>query len=236
MHGRLSGEPAPAQENRVGDGHDPQRVCGRYSLRVLLILDNYDSFTWNLVHCIGVIDPLMDIRVVRNDEVSADEVLAMGPSHIVLSPGPCTPREAGVCGDVVRAVRGRIPLLGVCLGHQVIAAVHGMEVQRHPQPMHGKTSLMHHDGAGIFDGQENPLVAMRYHSLIVSAESVTDDFDVSAQTGEGDVMAIRWKGGWPKGPRASLTGVQFHPESFMSPEGPNLVKAFLLQPPVSQSV
>jgi len=152
----------------------------RYPSPVLLIIDNYDSFTWNLVHCIGVIDPSMDIRVVRNDEVTAEQVLALEPSHVVLSPGPCTPREAGVCSDVVRAVGGRIPLLGVCLGHQVIAAVHGMEVQRHPLPMHGKTSLMHHDGRGIFDGQENPLIAMRYHSLIVTTDSVTDDFEVSA--------------------------------------------------------
>lgn len=201
---------------------------------MLLIIDNYDSFTWNLVHCIGVIDPLMDIRVVRNDEVTAGEVLAMEPSHIVLSPGPCTPREAGVCSDVVRTVGGKIPVLGVCLGHQVIAAVHGMEVRRHPLPMHGKTSLMHHDGRGIFDGQDSPLVAMRYHSLIVSPESVTDDFEVSAKTDQGDVMALRWKGGWPDGPEASLTGVQFHPESFMSLEGPSLVKAFLFQPRVSR--
>jgi anthranilate synthase/aminodeoxychorismate synthase-like glutamine amidotransferase len=197
---------------------------------VLLIIDNYDSFTWNLVHCIGVIDPSMDIRVVRNDQVTAEQVLALEPSHVVLSPGPCTPREAGVCSDVVRAVGGRIPLLGVCLGHQVIAAVHGMEVQRHPLPMHGKTSPMHHDGRGIFDGQENPLVAMRYHSLIVTTDSVTDDFEVSARTEAGELMAIRWRGGWPDGPGTSLTGVQFHPESFMTPAGPALVKAFLRQP------
>jgi len=215
-------EPAALPETR--------RSNDRYSSGVLLIIDNYDSFTWNLVHCIGVIDPLLDIRVVRNDEITADEVLDLSPSHIVLSPGPCTPREAGVCSDVVRAVMGKIPVLGVCLGHQVIAAVHGMDVQRHPLPMHGKTSLIKHDGRGIFDGQKSPLTAMRYHSLIVTPDSVTDDFEVSAQTDRGDVMAIRWKGGWPGGASASLTGVQFHPESFMSPEGPALVEAFLLQP------
>jgi len=202
---------------------------------VLLIIDNYDSFTWNLVHCIGVIDPGLEIRVVRNDEVTAAEVLAMGPSHVVLSPGPCTPNEAGVCSDVVRAVAGQAPLLGVCLGHQVIAAVHGMDVQRHPLPMHGKTSLMHHDGRGIFAGQESPLTAMRYHSLIVSAESVPESFEVSAATEAGDVMAIRWRGGWPDGSAASLTGVQFHPESFMTPAGPALVEAFLAQPRISTS-
>jgi anthranilate synthase/aminodeoxychorismate synthase-like glutamine amidotransferase len=197
---------------------------------VLLLLDNYDSFTWNLVHCIGVLKPSLEIRVVRHDEVTAAEVLDLAPSHVVLSPGPCTPAEAGVCGQVVEAVKGRIPLLGVCLGHQVIADVHGMDVVRHDTPVHGKTSLVHHDGRGVFEGVEDPFEASRYHSLIVRRDSVNADFEVSAWTDREEVMAIRWKGGWPAGPAASLTGVQFHPESFMSVCGPELVRAFLSQP------
>jgi len=197
---------------------------------VLLLIDNYDSFTWNLVHCIGVIDPSLEIRVVRHDDVAAAEVLEMGPSHVVLSPGPCTPAEAGVCGEVVKTVSGRIPLLGVCLGHQVIADVHGMDVVRHDTPVHGKTSSVHHDGRGIFEGVESPFEATRYHSLIVRRDSVSPEFEVSAWTAGGEVMGLRWKGGWPAGPAASLTGVQFHPESFMSVRGPQLVRAFLNQP------
>lgn len=197
---------------------------------MLLLIDNYDSFTWNLVHCIGVIDPSLEIRVVRHDDVAAAEVLEMGPSHVVLSPGPCTPAEAGVCGEVVKTVSGRIPLLGVCLGHQVIADVHGMDVVRHDTPVHGKTSSVHHDGRGIFEGVESPFEATRYHSLIVRRDSVSPEFEVSAWTAGGEVMGLRWKGGWPAGPAASLTGVQFHPESFMSVRGPQLVRAFLNQP------
>jgi anthranilate synthase/aminodeoxychorismate synthase-like glutamine amidotransferase len=197
---------------------------------VLLLIDNYDSFTWNLVHCIGVIDPSIDIRVVRHDEVTAADVVEMGPTHVVLSPGPCTPAEAGVCAEVVRTVRGKIPLLGVCLGHQVIADVHGMDVVRHERPMHGKTSPIYHDGKGIFVGVSDPLEATRYHSLIVRRDSVTSDFEVSAWTEAGDVMGLRWRGGWPSGNAASLTGVQFHPESFMSVQGPDLVRSFLSQP------
>ncbi len=197
---------------------------------MLLLIDNYDSFTWNLVHCIGVIDPALAVRVVRHDEVSAQDVLGMAPSHVVLSPGPCTPDQAGVCGEVVRAVRGQIPLLGVCLGHQVIADAYGMDVVRHETPVHGKTSRIHHDGRGIFAGVENPFEATRYHSLGVRPESVDADFEVSAWTEQRDVMGLRWKGGWPCGHAASMTGVQFHPESFMSVRGPQLVRAFLEQP------
>ena len=196
---------------------------------MLLLIDNYDSFTWNLVHCIGVIDPSIDIRVVRHDEVTAVDVVGMAPTHVVLSPGPCTPAEAGVCADVVRTVRGKIPLLGVCLGHQVIADVYGMDVVRHERPMHGKTSPIYHDGKGIFAGISDPFEATRYHSLIVRRESVPSDFEVSAWTQEGDVMGLRWRGGWPGGKEASMTGVQFHPESFMSVKGPDLVRTFLSQ-------
>jgi len=196
---------------------------------VLLLIDNYDSFTWNLVHCIGVIDPAIEIRVVRNDEMPVESLLAMDPTHIVLSPGPCTPAETGICKELVRTAGGHVPILGVCLGHQVIAEVHGMRVRRHEKPMHGKTSDIHHDGKGIFEGVADPFSAARYHSLIVDRATVGEEFEVSAWTTAGEVMALRWKGGWPNGAAASMTGVQFHPESFMSLRGPNLVAAFLGQ-------
>tara|TARA_B100000029_G_C17345421_1_gene876841 strand:- start:25 stop:621 length:597 start_codon:yes stop_codon:yes gene_type:complete len=194
----------------------------QYPSWVLLLIDNYDSFTWNLAHCIGVMAPSMPVQVVRNDAITPDEVVDLKPTHIVLSPGPCTPAEAGVCGDVVRTVAGSIPLLGVCLGHQVIADVFGMQVVRHDRPMHGRTSMVHHDGEGIFQGMDNPFEAARYHSLIVDRKSVAQDFVVSAWTDEGEVMGLR-----KCTPGAPLLGVQFHPESFMSPAGPSLIAAFL---------
>ena len=197
---------------------------------MILVIDNYDSFTWNLVHCIGMIDAAIGVEVLRNDELTVDDVASMAPSHIVLSPGPCTPAEAGVCGEVVRSASGDIPILGVCLGHQVIAAAHGMRVVRHDEPIHGKTSRIHHDGRGVFEGVPDPFEATRYHSLVVDPDSVSDDFEVSARTEDGVIMALRWRQGWPDGPDASITGVQFHPESFMSVRGPDLVRAFLHQP------
>jgi anthranilate synthase/aminodeoxychorismate synthase-like glutamine amidotransferase len=176
-----------------------------------------------------VLAPDLEIRVVRNDEASVEDLLARQPRYIVLSPGPCTPAETGICRDLVRSAAGRIPIFGVCLGHQVIAEVHGMRVRRHEHPMHGKTSEICHDGLGIFAGMPDPLSAARYHSLIVDRSSVGEEFEVSAWTQDGEVMALRWKGGWPNGPDASMTGVQFHPESFMSGQGPDLVSAFLGQ-------
>lgn len=194
---------------------------------MLLLIDNYDSFTWNLVHCIGRLSPTMDVRVVRNDEIDADAAVAMEPSHVVLSPGPCTPEESGACRDIIRAVRGKVPLLGVCLGHQAIADAFGMKVVRHAKPRHGKTSPIHHDGRGIFEGLPEPFDATRYHSLVVEPGSVTDEFEVSAWTAQDDIMALRWRGGWPDGPGAAMLGVQFHPESFLSVNGPELVGTFL---------
>jgi len=191
---------------------------------MILLIDNYDSFTWNLVQCMGVLLPGQAIEVVRNDRIGVEEALAMDPSHLVISPGPCTPRETGSCADIVRAFAGRIPMLGVCLGHQTIADVHGMVVRRHDDPMHGKTSEIHHDGRGIFQGLPDPFTATRYHSLIVERASVTSDFEISAWTDDGDVMGLRGKsadGG------ASIDGVQFHPESFLSRHGPDLVANFL---------
>lgn len=194
---------------------------------MLLLIDNYDSFTWNLVHCIGGLDPSMDVDVVRNDQIDAAGAMHLAPSHIVLSPGPCTPGESGACREIVNAARGRIPVLGVCLGHQAIADTAGMDVVRHDQPRHGKTSPIHHDGKGIFQGLPNPFEAARYHSLIVRPDSVTDDYEVSAWTDQEEVMGLRWKGGRPDGDGAPVIGVQFHPESFLSAHGPSLMRNFL---------
>jgi anthranilate synthase/aminodeoxychorismate synthase-like glutamine amidotransferase len=207
---------------------------------VILLIDNYDSFTYNLVQRLGEIDAGVEVRVVRNDAVTADEALALGPSHVIISPGPCTPREAGCSAEVIRAFAGRVPVLGVCLGHQTIGDVHGMTVKRHAVPMHGKTSPVHHDGEGVFRGLSNPFTATRYHSLVVLAETVPPPgpdgagWAVSAWTDEPVagggtrrvVMGLRRV--WPRGERrAPLEGVQFHPESFLTEEGPKLLRNFL---------
>ena len=153
----------------------------------------------------------------------------MAPTHLLLSPGPCTPKETGICPDLIRAFRGRMPILGVCLGHQAIADVNGMTVRRHDVLMHGKTSPIHHDGRGIFEGLPDPFVATRYHSLIVDPETVTGEFEVSAWTDRDDVMGLRWTGSG-----APMNGVQFHPESFLTEEGPRLLANFLgMTQPVS---
>jgi len=214
---------------------------------MILLIDNYDSFTFNLVQRLGELDPHVDLRVVRNDEITVEEIERLGPSHIILSPGPCTPNEAGVCNEVVRAFRGRVPLLGVCLGHQCIGAAHGMVIRRAATIMHGKTSLIHHDGRGLFTGLPNPFTATRYHSLIVQRDTIPlDEFEISAWTEPEKVsgtfcaemvpdtfsvvMGLRWKG--PKG-AAPLDGVQFHPESFLTTDGPLLLANFLgLERPV----
>jgi anthranilate synthase/aminodeoxychorismate synthase-like glutamine amidotransferase len=208
---------------------------------VILIIDNYDSFTWNLVHGLAEADAALterDIVVVRNDAVSVADVEAMdggrAPSHIVTSPGPCTPREAGVSGEIVRAFAGRVPILGVCLGHQCIAEAFGMPVSWHPVVVHGKTSEVWHDGRGLFAGVESPLVAARYHSLVVT--EVGEGWEVSAWCEETDlaeprsvprrvVMGIRRV--WPTAGYAPLEGVQFHPESFMTPAGCAILRNFL---------
>ncbi len=192
---------------------------------MILLIDNYDSFTYNLVQRIGELDPSIDLEVVRNDRISVSQAQAMAPTHLLLSPGPCTPKETGICPDLIRAFRGRMPILGVCLGHQAIAEVNGMTVRRHDVLMHGKTSPIHHDGRGIFEGLPDPFVATRYHSLIVDPETVTGEFEVSAWTDRGEVMGLRWTGG--KGDASPLDGVQFHPESFLTVEGPALIANFL---------
>ncbi|MBM44022.1 MAG: anthranilate/aminodeoxychorismate synthase component II [Phycisphaerae bacterium] len=193
---------------------------------MILLIDNYDSFTWNLVQCMSTIATGETIEVVRNDQVTVEEARAMDPSYLVISPGPCTPSETGVCLDLIKAFAGEIPMLGVCLGHQAIADVHGMKVVRHDKPMHGKTSQVHHDGQGIFDGLEDPFIATRYHSLVVDRSTIPPGFTLSAWTGDGVVMGIRWNG--PEG-SAPMDGVQFHPESFLSTRGPLLLGNFLRQ-------
>jgi anthranilate synthase/aminodeoxychorismate synthase-like glutamine amidotransferase len=187
---------------------------------MIVLIDNYDSFTYNLVQRIGELDPNVDLRVFRNDKVTVAEIEALGPTHLVISPGPCTPLEGGVSNDVIKHFAGKTPLLGVCLGHQCIGHSFGADVVRADRLMHGKTSLIHHDGRTLFEGIANPFEATRYHSLIIRRGSVPDDFEVTAWTDEDEIMGVRHRQ-WP------LEGVQFHPESFLTLEGPKILRNFL---------
>jgi anthranilate synthase/aminodeoxychorismate synthase-like glutamine amidotransferase len=193
---------------------------------VLLIIDNYDSFTFNLVQRIGELDLQADtkreMKVVRNDEITLDEASALDPDLLIISPGPCTPEESGVSQSLVEYFRGNIPILGVCLGHQAIGALHGMIVTPYEYPVHGKTSQIFHDDSSIFNGLPNPFIATRYHSLIVEVDSIPDNFTMNAWTEDGVCMGIRWNG-----EGSLLQGVQFHPESFLSDHGPELLANFL---------
>lgn len=198
---------------------------------MLLLIDNYDSFTFNLVQRFGEIDRTLPVKVVRNDEIDVRGAEALNPSALVISPGPCTPKESGICPALIAAFKGRIPILGVCLGHQTIGDTHGMTVRRNDMPVHGKTSLIHHDGKGLFAGLSNPFVATRYHSLVVEPSTVTRDFAVTAWTERNEIMGLRWTG--PGSDRAPLEGVQFHPESFLTVEGPQLLANFLRMIPAA---
>ena len=200
---------------------------------MILLIDNYDSFTWNLVQRIGELDAGFELRVVRNDQISVDEAVALRPSHVIISPGPCSPNEAGISNEIVQRFAGRTPLLGVCLGHQCIGHTHGMTVTRHSRIMHGKTSPVRHDGRGIYKGLPNPFVATRYHSLVVLRETMPPSgWEVSAWTEEelddgrrqDVVMGLR-RIGLPG--EAPLEGVQFHPESFLTVDGPKVLANFL---------
>ena len=184
---------------------------------MILIIDNYDSFTYNLVQRIGELGG--QVEVYRNDKITLKGIAARKPTHIVISPGPCTPLEAGISNDVIREFAGRVPILGVCLGHQCIGHVFGGRIIR-THPMHGKTSEIRHDGRSIFGGLKNPFTATRYHSLIVERSGLPDCFDVSAETASGEVMGLRHK-------EFVVEGVQFHPESFLTTEGPKLLKNFM---------
>lgn len=192
---------------------------------MLLLVDNYDSFTFNLVQRFGEIDPSLEVRVVRNDAIDVEEAERLAPRGLVISPGPCTPTESGISPELIARFRGRIPILGVCLGHQAIGHVHGMVVRRNDVPVHGKTSPVRHDGKGVFSGLPDPFVATRYHSLVVERTTVPPEFAVSAWTERGEVMGLRWTGAGSD--RAPLEGVQFHPESFLTVDGPKLLANFL---------
>jgi anthranilate synthase component II len=188
---------------------------------MILLIDNYDSFTYNLVQRFGELDRNVDLQVHRNDCITIEQIEALAPSHIIISPGPCTPREAGISNEVLRRFAPHVPMLGVCLGHQCIGHVFGGEVIRNYRVMHGKTSLVHHDGQGVFAGMSNPFEATRYHSLVIRRETFRNpDFVVTAWTDEQEIMGVRHKT-WP------LHGVQFHPESFLTLEGPRLLKNFM---------
>ncbi len=189
---------------------------------MILLIDNYDSFTFNLVHFLGEVGARCEVR--RNDKLSVDQAIAMAPEAIVLSPGPCTPNEAGLCLDLIAAAAGRIPILGVCLGHQAIGQAFGGEVVRAPAPMHGKVSPVEHGGSDIFAGIPSPFEATRYHSLIVRAETLPDALVATAHTDDGSggdiIMGLRHR-------TLPVFGVQFHPESIASQHGHALLKNFL---------
>ncbi len=191
---------------------------------MILIIDNYDSFTYNLVQRLGEIDPQVDLRVVRNDKATLNEIAAWAPEKIMISPGPCSPTEAGISVPVVERFAGRIPILGVCLGHQSIGQAFGAKIVRAPILMHGKTDSIYHDNQGFFAGIENPFIATRYHSLVIDPATLPDDLQITAWTDEPDgsrqIMGVRhreWK----------LEGWQFHPESFLTQPGIELLRRFL---------
>ena len=185
---------------------------------MLLLIDNYDSFTFNLFHYLGELGA--EVLVRRNDEISVAEALRMRVDGIVLSPGPCTPNEAGICLDLIRKADGRVPILGVCLGHQAIGQVYGGRVVRAPEPMHGKLSRIHHTGKGVFRGLNNDFEATRYHSLTIAPESMPQSLEITAKTDDGVVMGVMHKS-------HPVHGVQFHPESIASENGHALLQNFL---------
>ena len=184
----------------------------------VLLVDNYDSFTYNLYQYLGELGA--EIRVVRNDEISAEAAVGLSPDRIVISPGPGTPDQAGIPLDLIRRAAGRIPVLGVCLGHQALGQAFGGDVRRAPKLMHGKTSEIHHDGRGVFAGLPDPFTATRYHSLVVERGSVPESLEVSAWTDDGIVMGLRHR-------EHALEGVQFHPESILTTVGKDLLRNFL---------
>ena len=185
---------------------------------MILVIDNYDSFTYNLVQYLGELG--QEVAVYRNDGITLDEITAMQPDHILISPGPCTPNEAGISLALIERFKGEIPILGVCLGHQALGQVFGGDVVRAERLMHGKTSEIIHDGKTIFEGIPSPYTATRYHSLIVKRETLPDCLEISAQTKEGEIMGLRHRS-YP------VEGVQFHPESIITAHGHQLLTNFL---------
>ena len=190
---------------------------------MVVVIDNYDSFTYNLVQRLGEIDRNVNVKVFRNDEVSVEQIEQLSPSRILVSPGPCTPNEAGISVECVKHFAGQLPMLGVCLGHQSIGQAFGADIVRAPKLMHGKTDHIEHDDQGLFATLDNPFVATRYHSLVIEPESLPDDLIVSAWTdtgGERQIMGVRHK-------EFKLEGWQFHPESFLTEPGIELLRRFL---------
>ncbi|WP_447972795.1 anthranilate synthase component II [Nitrospira sp. Kam-Ns4a] len=185
---------------------------------MLLVLDNYDSFTYNLVQYFGELGE--DVRVYRNDKITVEQIETLRPQRLVISPGPCTPREAGISVEAIRYFAGRLPILGVCLGHQSLAVAFGGEVVRAERLMHGKTSMIHHDSKTIFHGLPNPFEATRYHSLLVNRATLPDCLEVTAETAEGEIMGLRHR-------TLGAEGVQFHPESILTRAGMDLLRNFL---------
>jgi len=185
---------------------------------MLLMIDNYDSFTYNLVQYFGELG--QDVQVYRNDQVTVDEIDKLAPDHIVISPGPCTPNEAGVSIDVIKAFAGKRPILGVCLGHQAIGQAFGGKIVHAKELMHGKTSMVHHNGEGVFKGLPSPFEATRYHSLVIERETLPDCLGITAWTDDGEIMGVRHK-------EFIVEGVQFHPESILSEHGHDLLRNFL---------
>ncbi len=185
---------------------------------MIVVIDNYDSFTYNLVQYLG--EMTGDVRIFRNDQVSVGDVLDLAPQALVLSPGPCTPAEAGISNDLITAATGRVPVLGVCLGHQCIGAAFGGRVVRASAPVHGKTSEVRHDGRTIYADLPNPLTGTRYHSLIVERDSLPAGLEVSAELTDGTIMGLRHR-------EALVEGVQFHPESVLTAPGKQLLRNFL---------
>jgi anthranilate synthase/aminodeoxychorismate synthase-like glutamine amidotransferase len=189
---------------------------------MILMIDNYDSFTYNLVQYLGELGA--DVRVYRNDQITVAEIERLAPVKIVISPGPCTPTEAGISCDVIREFAGRVPLLGVCLGHQCIGEVFGGEIIRAPALFHGKTSMIYHDGRTIFRGLPRPFEATRYHSLVIRRETLPDCLELTAETDDGVIMGVRHR-------ELLVEGVQFHPESILTREGKQLLANFLSPAP-----
>ncbi|MHB8903002.1 MAG: anthranilate synthase component II [Thermoguttaceae bacterium] len=191
---------------------------------MILLIDNYDSFTYNLVQRLGELDPSLDLQVYRNDKITVAEIEQLAPSHLIISPGPCTPTEAGISLECVRRFAGKVPLMGVCLGHQAIGQAFGGTIVRARTLMHGKTDMIRHDNRGLFEGLANPFRATRYHSLVIDPPTLSDQFEVAAWSEDEDgsqvIMGIRHKS-FP------LFGVQFHPESFLTDVGPRLLERFL---------
>jgi anthranilate synthase/aminodeoxychorismate synthase-like glutamine amidotransferase len=191
---------------------------------MIQIIDNYDSFTYNLVQRLGEIDSQLDIRVDRNDEITVDEILERKPDRLIVSPGPCTPNEAGISVEVIKRLSGKLPLLGVCLGHQSIGQAFGAKIVRADRLMHGKTDMIHHEGSPLLAGLENPFQATRYHSLVIQPDSLPQELEVTAwsvgHNGQREIMAIAHR-------EYPVVGLQFHPESFLTHSGTDILQNFL---------